>query len=166
MGRRPYSDRRTVEGCKAISTKFLNKHRYFSGGVHRGEMSWSRCGNKTGSISFAISTVDGDEYVRLQYTHINQYTGEETGMDFKVRLVSTPCYFGGRRWWFRCPMVGQGGDCKCRVGALYLGGGKYFGCRHCYNLIYESSKESHKFDDLFKRLGVTPKLKRRLFKSR
>ena len=24
---------------------------------------------------------------------------------------------------------------------LYLGGGKYFGCRHCYNLTYESCQE-------------------------
>lgn len=24
---------------------------------------------------------------------------------------------------------------------MYLGGGKYFGCRHCYNLTYRCQKE-------------------------
>ncbi|MHC4354801.1 MAG: hypothetical protein ACYS0H_19035, partial [Planctomycetota bacterium] len=32
--------------------------------------------------------------------------------------------------------------CGRRVGTLYLvSGGKYFGCRHCYNLSYESRNE-------------------------
>jgi len=44
-----------------------------------------------------------------------------------------------------------------------LGGGKYFGCKHCYNLTYESSKESHKFDTMFLKMGIDPKIGKRLF---
>ena len=40
--------------------------------------------------------------------------------------------------WFVCPLVG----CGRRVGKLYLPpGGRYYGCRHCYRLTYESAQE-------------------------
>jgi hypothetical protein len=33
------------------------------------------------------------------------------------------------------------------VGKLYLPpGGKFFGCRQCYDLTYESCQRSHKYD--------------------
>jgi hypothetical protein len=48
----------------------------------------------------------------------------------------TPCNYGGERRWFICPIVG----CGNRVAVLY-GAGKYFACRHCYNLTYESQRE-------------------------
>ena len=111
-----------------------------------------------------VSTVEGDEYIRFQYTQTDKCTGEKTDLDYKVALTWTPCYFGGRRWWFICPLVINRCECGRRVGALYLDGGKYFGCRHCYNLTYESSKESHKFDRLFWRLGISKKQAKILFK--
>lgn len=141
MGRWSYSDRWTVEECKSITTKFLNDHGYFDGGIRWGGMSWSRGGETTGSIGFVVSTVEGDEYIRFQYTQTDRHTGEKTDLDYKARLTWTPCYFGGRRWWFICPLVVNGRACNRRVGVLYLGGGKYFGCRHCYNLTYRSQKE-------------------------
>jgi len=50
--------------------------------------------------------------------------------------------FGGVRYWFICPLVINGRPCGRRVGKLYLPpGGKYFGCRHCYNLTYRCQKE-------------------------
>jgi hypothetical protein len=161
MGRWPYSDRRTVEECKSITTKFLNKHHHFDGGISWGGVSWRRNGEKTGSIGFVVSTVEGDEYIRFQYTQTDRSTDEKTEFDYKAWLTWTPCYFGGRRWWFICPLVVNGRVCGRRVGSLHLGSGKYFGCRHCYNLTYESSKESHKFDRLFATIandvpGTTP----------
>ena len=163
MGRWSYSDRLTAEECKNITVKFLNEHNYFDGGIHWGGMRWTRRGEETGNISFVVSTLEGDEYIRFQYTQTDRHTGEKTELDYKARLDSTPCYFGGRRWWFICPLVVNGRPCNRRVGVLYLGGGKYFGCRHCYNLTYESSKESHKFDSMFLRMGIDPKIAKRLF---
>jgi hypothetical protein len=89
----------------------------------------------------------------------------EDELDYKARLVWTPCNFGGRRWWFVCPLVVNGRACNRRVGVLYLGGGKYFGCRPCHDLTYESSRESHKFDRMFLRMGIDPKEGKRLFKK-
>jgi len=46
------------------------------------------------------------------------------------------------RYWFICPLSVNGVYCGRRVGTLYLAsGGPYFGCRHCYNLTYESRNE-------------------------
>lgn len=144
MGRWSYSDRLTTDECKSITVKFLNEHHYFDGGDRWGNIRWSRCGVQTGNINIVVSTDEGDEFIRLIYTQTDNYTGEKTELDYKIRLVSTPCYFGGRRWWFVCPLSVNGRSCNRRVGVLYLGGGKYFGCRHCHNLTYKSSKEHDK----------------------
>jgi hypothetical protein len=164
MGRWSYSNRSTVEECKSISTKFLNQYHHFDGGISSGGMNWSRRGEKTGSIGFTVSTEPGDEYIRFQYTHTDNYSGEKSGLDYRARLTWTPCYYGGRRWWFICPLIINAKVCSRRVGILYLGGGKYFGCRHCFNLTYESCKESHTYDRLFRKLGITAKRAKELFK--
>lgn len=139
MGRWSYSDRVTVDECKSITTKYLNDHNYFNGGIHWEEISWIRAGEIVGRISIAVSTID--EYIRFQYTQTDRHTGEKTNLDYKARLTWTPCYFGGRRWWFICPLVVNGRVCNRRVGVLYLGSDKYFGCRRCYHLTYRCQKE-------------------------
>ena len=112
---------------------------------------------QTGGIHLQIIMLENDKYVRFQYTHTNRFTCEKSELDYKVRLVATPCYYGGHRYWFLCPLVVNGKACNRRVGVLYLGDGKYFGCRHCFNLTYECQKESHKFDSMFKSMGYDPK---------
>ena len=154
MGRQSYTNRSTVEESMAITTKFLNKNDYFTGGVKRGEISWRFKGNRIGSVSIMVSTVKGDEYVRFQYMQTDMDTKVATKMDYRVRLTWTPCYFGGIRWWFICPQEVNGNACGKRVGSLYLEG-KQFGCRHCYNLTYTSSQDSHKYDRLFREIGFT-----------
>jgi hypothetical protein len=129
-------------------------------------MNWTRHGEVTGSIGFVVSTVEGDEYIRFQYTQTNRHSGEKSDLDYKARLDSTPCNFGGRRWWFICPLVVNGRPCNRRVGVLYIDGGKYLGCRHCHNLTYTSSKESHQFDRMFRRMGIDPKEAKAIFKER
>jgi hypothetical protein len=162
MGRWSYSSRWTVERCNSISTKFLNVHNYFDGGVRWGGCSWSRNGEPGGSIGFSVSTLEGD--VRFQYTQTDRNTNEKAELDYKARIVSTPCNYGGRRWWFICPLVVNGNACNRRVGVLYLGNGKYFGCRHCYYLTYRCCKESHKFDSIWLKMGILPKVGNKLQK--
>lgn len=165
MGRYSYSSRSTTNECNSISMKFLKKHCYLNGGIRCGGISWSWCGEKHGSIGFTVSTIGGDEYIRFQYTHTSNYTGEKTELDYKVSLVATHCHFRGRRWWFICPLVVNGVPCNRRVGVLYFGGGRHLGCRHCYNLTYNSCKESHSLDRIWREMGISPKVGNMMFRK-
>lgn len=70
------------------------------------------------------------------------------GTSHELRAVSSPCRFGGVRWWLVC-------DCGRRVLKVYCPpGGRRFACRTCHGLTYTSSQEAHKFDGLFRKLAV------------
>ena len=164
MGRYPYSDRLTVEACKSVSISYLKKEGYLDGGIWKVAMDWSRRGKPTGGIDMIISTQKDDANIRFLYTHRTRRTPTQpTELDYTVPLVSTPCHFGGLRWWMRCPIEINGHLCNRRVAVLYLARGPYFGCRICHNLTYESSQESHKFDRLFRQLGITPQQAKYIF---
>jgi hypothetical protein len=73
----------------------------------------------------------------LTYNH--QANGSSTweSLDYPVRLETTHCHYGGVRYWFICPADG----CGRRVAILYSAD-KYFACRHCYQLAYQSQREA------------------------
>jgi hypothetical protein len=90
-----------------------------------------------------LRTGNRENFARFHYTVTDRHTGEKTDYDYKVSLTTTPCNFGGVRYWFVCPLYTNGVYCGRSVGTLYLPpGGKYFGSRHCYDLSYESRNES------------------------
>jgi hypothetical protein len=73
--------------------------------------------------------------------------GDGENVRVPVLLQRTRPTFGGRRWWFTCPLVVNGVPCGRRVGKLYLPpGAQYFGCRHCHDLTYQSAQEAHKWE--------------------
>ncbi len=142
MGRLSWSGRSTVEDSKVLDIFWLKKNDYLCG-FRSGTITWSRGENVMGSIGIQVevkSEQDPDGWARLYYTNTSNATGETAQLDYKVMLVTTRCNYGRYRWWFRCPILG----CGRRVGKLYLAPGtKYFGCRQCYRLTYESCRESH-----------------------
>jgi len=143
MGRYYWDKKDTVEDCRSISISFLKKGDYFCG-YRSGGIVWKNYyGEETSSIGVTVSTMDGDNYVQFQYTTTDRNTGEKTEYDYKVRLTTTACNFGGVRYWFICPLFRNGVYCGRRVAKLYKApGANYFGCRHCYNLSYESRNET------------------------
>lgn len=68
----------------------------------------------------------------------------------RVALDSTPCSYGGRRWWWLCP--GCGGRCAI----LYLR--ERFECRTCSGLTYVTSQAS----EWVRRARKAKRLRRRL----
>jgi hypothetical protein len=145
MGRYYWDKKDTVEDCRSVSISFLKKGDYFCG-YRSGGIVWkNHYGEEISSIGVAVSTMDGDNYVQFQYTTTNRNTGEKTKYDYKVRLTTTPCNFGGIRYWFICPLSKNGIYCGRKVAKLYKApGADYFGCRHCYNLSYESRNETRR----------------------
>jgi hypothetical protein len=86
--------------------------------------------------------------------------GDLHSVDLKVRLETTQPHFGGRRWWFLCPLYRKNMPCERRVRKLYrpplL---RYFGCRSCLDLTYRSVQEHDKrIDELIKHPWKIPAL--------
>jgi hypothetical protein len=164
-GRVRWSDRLTVEDCISLSITQLFRDRVagpWSGG---GTLSWRhyKTGRENYSVGFWVDAENDEGIIlHLKYT----VTLKDVKKDIKesIILTYTRPHFGGKRWWFLCPLKLNGTNCHRRVGRLYLppgsrywcedpalrssntGGAQYFGCRECYNLTYQSCQESHKFE--------------------
>lgn len=128
-----------VEDTLRLSVPFLYRHGYFRG-FRAGTVTWtSGFGAQKRSVGIEVEARDGGGYLRIHYTQTDNGTGEKKDFDYRVLLASTPCRFGGVRYWFRCPCSRDGAPCGRRVGTLYKNG-DYFACRHCYDLTYGSRK--------------------------
>ena len=129
-----FSKKTTTEECHRLDVRNL----YREGLLRPGccfRSSWSRAGKETASIRGFVYR----DRVVLSYRHRRGLGGEWEDVKEPVSLEWTPCNFGGERPWFVCPGIA----CGRRVAVLY-GPGKYFLCRHCYDLRYESQREDKK----------------------
>lgn len=147
MGRWGSSGKQEADGLKKIDIRYLNKQGLLKG-WRSTTLSWSRGGQSSGSVGLEVSVMGdiqkyyrdeppGEPYIRIHYTQTDNTSGEKKDFDYKILLVTTPCRFGGMRYWFRCPWYRNGVYCSRRVGTLYMAG-DYFACRHCYDLTYTS----------------------------
>lgn len=145
----------TVEECKALPVSLFKKaikHVVENQGESwGGSVSWSCRGEPAGRISYLVYSENDYPKVKLQY----KFTGSGLEMDYPISLTNTILSWGAKRWWFVCPLSRNGIRCNQRIGKLYLPpGGKYFGCRYCYNLTYSSCQESHKYDSFYKQFAL------------
>ncbi len=159
MGRWSYSNKQEVDDFKKIGVSFLKKYGYFDNGWRTGTINWSRNEEKTGSISIRSFIYKDEQYLNFVYTQTDSNVGEKKDFDYKVSLATTPCNFGGKRYWFICPLTINGKYCGRRVGILYKAG-DYFGCRYCYDLTYGSKNlnRQSKFYPLFSVLTLDKKI--------
>jgi hypothetical protein len=72
------------------------------------------------------------DVIVVRYT----YGGSER-MAERIEIDSTPCNYGGWRYWFCCP------GCRRRCAVLYIK--HHVRCRICHGLIFESQSQ-HDFD--------------------
>ena len=155
-GRR--AEHTTVEECRWLDVNRWMREGIIQASLHTyGSWVWKDAitGEKTSSIGYEAKTWAASGWVRLWY-EFKSGRNEGEDVDYKVSLVTTRPHFGGLRWWFICPLVVDDTPCRRRVGKLYLPpGGVYYGCRHCYDLTYESCQESHRWDSIGKKLGLT-----------
>jgi hypothetical protein len=125
----------------------------YEGAVWQGTLHWSNVatGEEKSSIGYIIERRGDRCLVRLQYRRTGR--GEEQKMDYRVPMTYTVPNFGGRRWWFICPLVVNDRKCGRRIGKLHLPpGARYFGCRHCHDLTYESTRKNDRSDRIDRRL--------------
>jgi hypothetical protein len=135
--------KRQVEECTKLSIFFLKP--YLKPG-YCSTLSWSR----GGCLQYQVIGNDYPTGLRLFYA-VGTKSGHPEDLNYSVILTTTPLPWGGVRYWFECPIQG----CGRRVGCLYMPhGGKYFGCRHCYRLVYGSQQEGASSRDLFRSLAA------------
>ena len=120
----------TVESKKELSVFSLRRLGMLTPG-YSGLLRWTSCktGEKRGSIR--IKTSAG----QIELAYKAQAYGEDwESITETVYLTETHPNYGGKRTWFLCP------SCHSRRAKLY--GGKYFRCRKCLDLCYETQLEN------------------------
>jgi len=136
------------ENCQTISIYDLKKWGSLNG-YHSGTITWtSGWSEKKSSVSYIIdlASFDNEKYFKLNYTITDHSSEEKHDIDHKYPILTTPCNYGGKRYWFQCSVYRQGVYCGRKVAKLYIGNGShYFACRHCYNLAYQSQMESDRY---------------------
>jgi hypothetical protein len=91
----------------------------------------------------------------LPYSTVTGAVQPENGRGCGSPCSSTwrACNFGGDRPWFICPEAGYG-----RREAILYGPVRYFLCRDCYDLVYESKRESGTYQALHKAHAIRGRL--------
>lgn len=137
---------------KTVSISFLSKHDYLIMNQWKtGVITWSRNGNKTGSITIAVNVQPENSYLELKYTSY------EIPIEYRVKLVSAPSNLGkGVVWYFICPKT----NLRCRK--LYLCDTYFYhrsafeGCMYSKQTYSKLGNAYDKFfgvDELYKQLS-------------
>jgi hypothetical protein len=140
----------TTGESKRVDIRFIRKEGWLYDG-RIGVLSWTCWGEPSGTVHYYIR---GDTFT-LDYK-AREPGGEWESIKLPVPLTTTPCQYGGNRYYFLCP--GRGCGRRCEV--LYSAG-LYFVCRKCAGLIYDSQKGG----EIDKLIEAKHKLGKRIFES-
>ena len=112
-----------------------------SPGWRKGSLSWRSGAETVATLEYGSST-----YSQGEGTLWLWYVIDGKSMHYTISLVSTVPHYGGRRWWFICPIK------KTRVAKLYLPpGATTFASRQAYSLTYRSCQRPFRFERLRRR---------------
>lgn len=121
-----YASKNTVESRNSLSVQFLKKQGCLQAG-NNGTFSWSRDGEPCGSVGYWVKA----NGIQLNYRNRSSEHAEWVDVVLFIKFDHTPCNYGNQRTWLLCP------HCHQRVAILYSEG-KYFLCRKCSQLNYQS----------------------------
>ena len=144
-----------VEDCLVLSIADLVREKVIvSGAVQRGVLAWSRAGQQPDAQVNYEADLLTDKHAAIQL----RYRIDDRDESYHVWLRYTEPQYGGRRWWFKCPLTGD------RVAKLYLPPGQNrFASRRAYGLAYSSSRKSRsKSKTLDVLLRYTAKMRERI----
>jgi len=141
-----------VEECAVLDVAWLTRERVFDpNGCPAARIAW-RGRLHAGSVERVLFVAYVDEQ-RMLMLHAG--TGVVPANTYWIPLTTTPLPWGGKRWYFRCPLAMDGVACHARVGKLYMPPGSiHFGCRSCFDLTYQSCRNSRQYDCVAKQLGI------------
>lgn len=131
--------------CKTICISDLKRWGYLEPGQWKtGVVTWSRQGNKTGSISIGVNFFANAPYLELDYTF-----DKTKEINYQIELTAiTSNLTKGKVWYFICPYTGK----RCRK--LYLVDGYFYhrsafrGCLYEKQTYSRSKRDSYRNFDL------------------
>lgn len=124
-----YGAGRPASHVKAEHCRSLDVRRFAAEKLLRaGSWTWQWLDAATGERVASITVFGGEQSIVLHYS------ANSVPVRTEVRIIKTPCNYGGARPWFMCPRCGR------RVAKLYLRS-RYFECRHCHRLSYASQSD-------------------------
>lgn len=132
-----------AEDCRSLDVNRLHREGCLEPG-RIGNWVWSSDGWEIARIGY--HTEEGR--IVLNY-RVRLYGGDWEDIEQPTRLTYAPCHYGNKRPYFICPGVVDGRACIRRVGKLFAGG-RFFLCRHCYNVAYTSQSEA-RYDRMLRR---------------
>jgi hypothetical protein len=141
---KPYTMPTLIDNLNNISIFFLCKHGYLKPNQNKsGTITWSRNGQKTGSISITVNTQTESPCLELDYKC------NDAPINYRVQLISAPSNLGkGVVWFFICPHTSK----RCRklylVNTYFCHYTAYSGC------MYEKQTQSKKSRDMIKIYGA------------
>ncbi|BDG71180.1 hypothetical protein [Roseomonas fluvialis] len=157
----------TVEGCRTLKLDVNRVTRRLRGAlrgadtaalpaVERAVWSWTTDGEAEPRarllVTLTLHADHGMARLRFDMDQPSRRTGQR---DQSVRLETTPCRFGGVRWWWVCPATGR----RCAVLYLPNGGHLFLSLGPgAYRLGYASQNQ----DAMGRRHGRLRRLHRRL----
>ena len=117
-GRKKTRDRTLVEDCDSLDIGFISKY-----------------GMWFNPVFTEIEDIDGQ---KVLWIHYNTYLlGPRLHKKVFIEIEKTIPYFGGTRYWLKCPGCGK------RVRKVYRPPLKIpFKCRTCYDLMYQSQESN------------------------
>jgi hypothetical protein len=144
-----YGGQVTVEGCRSLKLDVNRVTRPARDALQRAgeggeasagsEWTWTASGETAPwarvVVRLRLTRQGGEARLIFDVPHAARRTGAQHQ---RVQLVTTPCRFGGQRWWWVCPATGR------RCATLYLpNGGTLFLSRGpgAYRLAYDSQRE-------------------------
>jgi hypothetical protein len=142
----------TVEDGLTLSMKALiDKRAFVPGSQTSGSWAWLYPGNEPHARIRYVANLRNPDDAWCELS----YTANGHPVTSFIRLTTTTPRYGGRRWWFLCPLPREDGGPPRRVAKLHLPpGGRYFGSREAYDLTYTSCRESGRFRALHRLLAA------------
>jgi hypothetical protein len=111
--------------------------------VNNGTITWSRNGNKRGSISISVNTLSEQLFIELDYKYNNE------PRKYKISIVSIPSNLGkGTVSYFECPVTKK----RCRK--LYSINGCFLHRAAHKGIMYESQIQSKSYRMIEKNYGA------------
>jgi hypothetical protein len=134
-GRHRTTSRGVVEQARPLDMRGLKRIGFIQPGRRTsGVMQWKMRGEAVGAVELVVDLRDPN----FPFAEARLEGAAPESPRQRIKLTSTPCRFGGRRYYFACPHTGR----RCEV--LYSRGGGAFASRQAHRLVYQAQSE----DDL------------------